>query len=283
MSRFEMEDLLPVVAVLAEKYTSKESSSITYEKANQLMEAVLYCIKEYDQGKKNQVQDPEADKGKVAMQTYEEGYDLVCKKVLKTNQLYIAIMETFDSYGSICYDETIKKGMEAFFKHYDVRFSPQDTLLTLDYPVLDFNYALQGIDAIYTYLSNVLIEQTFLSAFPREYVIDVLRAYDEDYEEMFYNIARVVYRAMTFHLLANKPLAERGYSKEEYERLGIAIISNTNKELKEQLELALYELTKQLYDKNSEVFEYLRKDLDDFVTELRNAAENQVLDVMFPL
>ena len=41
---YEMEELLPIVAELAEKYTSKESTSVSYEKANQLMEAVLYCI-----------------------------------------------------------------------------------------------------------------------------------------------------------------------------------------------------------------------------------------------
>lgn len=43
---YKMEDLLPVVAELAEKYTSKESTSLPYEKARQLMEAVLYCIRE---------------------------------------------------------------------------------------------------------------------------------------------------------------------------------------------------------------------------------------------
>ncbi|MFT4006898.1 MAG: DUF6179 domain-containing protein, partial [Lacrimispora sp.] len=44
----EMEELIPVVAELADKYTGKESTSITYDKANQLMGAVLYCIQEYE-------------------------------------------------------------------------------------------------------------------------------------------------------------------------------------------------------------------------------------------
>ena len=42
----EMEELLPVVAKLAERYTSKESSSVSYKTAEQLMEAVVYCINE---------------------------------------------------------------------------------------------------------------------------------------------------------------------------------------------------------------------------------------------
>lgn len=33
---YEMEELVPIVGKLAEKYTSHESTSITYEKAEQL-------------------------------------------------------------------------------------------------------------------------------------------------------------------------------------------------------------------------------------------------------
>ena len=41
---YRLEELLPAAAGLTEKYTSKESSSITYETAQMLMEAVIYCI-----------------------------------------------------------------------------------------------------------------------------------------------------------------------------------------------------------------------------------------------
>ena len=34
--RYEMEELVPIVAKLAKRYTSGESTSITYEKAQQL-------------------------------------------------------------------------------------------------------------------------------------------------------------------------------------------------------------------------------------------------------
>ena len=42
-----MEELVPIVGKLAEKYTSHESTSITYEKAEQLMGAVLYVFTNY--------------------------------------------------------------------------------------------------------------------------------------------------------------------------------------------------------------------------------------------
>ena len=43
---YQIEQLLPLAAELADRYTSKESSSVTYETAGALMEAVLYCMKE---------------------------------------------------------------------------------------------------------------------------------------------------------------------------------------------------------------------------------------------
>ena len=43
---YKIEQLLPLAAELADRYTSKESTSVTYETAGALMEAVLYCMKE---------------------------------------------------------------------------------------------------------------------------------------------------------------------------------------------------------------------------------------------
>ena len=41
---YTMEELIVIVGKLAEQYTSGESTSITYERARQFMEAVIYCI-----------------------------------------------------------------------------------------------------------------------------------------------------------------------------------------------------------------------------------------------
>lgn len=43
---YEMAQLLELTKQLSEQYTSKDSSSVTYETAGMLMEAVLYCIQE---------------------------------------------------------------------------------------------------------------------------------------------------------------------------------------------------------------------------------------------
>lgn len=75
---YKMEELAQIVAGLAEKYTAKESTSITYERAEQFMGAVLYCIREVWQQKENSIISRE---GMSALQAYETGFMLVEQKV----------------------------------------------------------------------------------------------------------------------------------------------------------------------------------------------------------
>lgn len=47
-NHYTLEELLPLLSRLVGKYTSFESSSVTNECAQTLMEAILYCIQEYE-------------------------------------------------------------------------------------------------------------------------------------------------------------------------------------------------------------------------------------------
>ena len=46
MNDFDVNLLMPIVAELSEKYTKKESSSVSYDTARRLMNAVVYCVSE---------------------------------------------------------------------------------------------------------------------------------------------------------------------------------------------------------------------------------------------
>ena len=50
---YEMEELVPIVGKLAEKYTANESTSITYEKAEQLMGAIKAVFRSWDNPRAN--------------------------------------------------------------------------------------------------------------------------------------------------------------------------------------------------------------------------------------
>lgn len=214
---YGMEELIPIVAELSGQYTGYESTSVTYEKAGQLMEAVIYCICEYersegDEGAAAYAGQSETGKGMLvipekisAKEAYRLGYQLVDAKVRAMKEMYHGLLTDFRTYGNIALKETVGAVPE-FLKWYDIRYAPQDTILTLDYPLLrdvtqrtagkrtpgeeaDFRFSesrraggnLQtrytGIDAVYEYVKCICIEQRFLNRFPEAYVIQVLEKY----------------------------------------------------------------------------------------------------------
>ena len=185
---YEPEELLPLVARLAKKYTGGESTSVTYETAQYLMEAVLYCINEC--GAERAV--PMGAARPSAEQMYRQGSTILKEKVLRTHSVYMKCMETFCAYGNENYEATVTKAIPGFFAYYDPVLAPQETIITMDYPVPVPLHMFTGIDAIAPYVEYIAMEQRFLAQFPRKYVIDVLQNDRKGYDRLFFNLGRVV-------------------------------------------------------------------------------------------
>ena len=199
--KFEMEELVPLVAELAESYTSFDSTSITWEKAEQLMEAVLYCIHELEITKNAEISPELVSDRMSAQQAYRTGLRYVEKKAKAALDLYNETLSDFVCYGNRCLYDTFVKGLPEFFKRYDARYEPQNTILTLDYPLLADLSEYTGIDRIYEYILCIRLEQRFLSRFPEKYVRDILSKYDRFYRDMIENICEIVFTEVIGHIL----------------------------------------------------------------------------------
>lgn len=275
--RYKPEELLPLVKELSWKYTGKASTSITYEEAQQLMKAVLYCIQEYTLGAGKDVLCP--GKKVSAREAYELGYALVLKKTQDARECYNQVAEHFDSYGNRAYEETFRKGIPEFFLWYDAKLKPQDHILTLDYPVLGDDVKACGIDRMYEYLWSIDQEQQFLARFPKAYVRTVNRERYPEYEEYFVNVCQTPLRRILCCMLAEIDLTRTELSKEEYVQIEQALDMDeeTGKGLKGRLEAALKLLVNQIYGGEEEMYQYLSRDLDDLAFELKNGIENHCL------
>lgn len=185
---YTMEELLPIVGELAEKYTSKESSSITYERAAQLMEAVIYCIAHFE-SRDNLLR---AQVLPSAREAYEIGYEMVIQKVKETQKKYNELLNFFDDYGNRNYRDTVEKALPGFFLYYNPRFAPMENIITMDYPVFGLNMRLEGIDMIRQYIDAIWEEQQYLRKFPRNYVVGELYSFHPRYEEEFFNLREIV-------------------------------------------------------------------------------------------
>lgn len=260
--KYSLEELLPLVTKLSKKYTSNESTSVTYEVAEQLMGAILYCINE---NKKGTMETEEFSselinyqKNLTAEDAYNAGYELVMKKARRANELNTLIGKNFCAYGNRAYSETVIDGMPEFFKYYDAKFSPQDHLLTLDYPTILPIEGHCGIDAIYLYLQYIALEQKFLSLIPYDQVITALMCYHNEYEELFINICSVVLRHILRHIMNEKGSVEE------------LIASFTDEQLLDYLKNMVKLLVDEKYEGELSLYKYLSEDLKAFILELRS-------------
>ena len=271
---YEMEELVPIVGKLAEKYTSHESTSITYEKAEQLMGAVLYCIHELWESSGNA---PSLNKKLSAQRAYEMGAAYVRDKTGKALDLYNRILPEFCHYENKCLYDTFVKGIPEFFKWYDVQFEPQNTILTLDYPLLKDISEYTGIDKIFEFIKAIGLEQKFLKLFPAGYVINILSKDNRNWQESMDNICEIVFIHVIGHIILGKSLTVIELEEDDYSYMQKIFKQATLEDIKKQLTTALEIFIKNYYENDRELLNYLSGAISGIVIKMKNAADNKVL------
>lgn len=271
---YEMEELVPIVGKLAEKYTAHESTSITYEKAEQLMGAVLYCIHELREISENA---PSLNEKIPAQRAYEIGAEYVKKKTEKALDLYNRILPEFCHYENKCLHDTFVKGIPEFFKWYDIRFEPQNTIVSLDYPLMKDISEYTGIDKIFEFIKSIGLEQKFLKLFPEGYVINVLSKDNGNWKESMDNICETVFIHVIGHIILGKSLTVIELEEDDYSYMQKVFEQTTLEETKKQLATALDVFVKNYYENDGELLNYLSGAIGSIVVRLKNAADNKVL------
>lgn len=231
---YQIEELLPIVTKLIDKYTSKESSSVSYEVARMIMGAVTYCIDENSEKELRSV----VINGKYppAQQMYEAGYDIVIRKTYEAKRWYEAVIQDFEDYGCKNYKDTILNGMPEFFRRYDSRFNPQDHLLTLDYPTMRRCAGLCGIDLVLEYLKSIYAEKKLLSCFEPQIISDLLESIITDYGDLYLdNICDAVLLRVVQCAIAGRAMKQLKLSAADQDTILSAAEGKSFRELEEMV------------------------------------------------
>ncbi|MDF2802635.1 MAG: hypothetical protein K0S61_2538 [Anaerocolumna sp.] len=277
---YSLEELLPIVEKLTSKYTSNESTSITYETANMLMEAVMYCIDELEK-EDNALLSIEKLDAKLA---YKQGYDRVIAKVFKTKQIYEELLLDFYDYRCRNLKDTIIKGMPEFFLRYDPHFNPGDHLLTLDYPTIGAVHTLKGIDAIYQYLINIKIENDFLSVFPHYSIENMLEQQVVDYAEYYYdNICYDVLLSCIGCIIAERPVKLLVLLPEDMKTVEDFFAGDNVKEAEMKIRMLINSLVEKGINGDITMKEYFYKVAGEFGVRILNGIKNHSLLEVFGL
>lgn len=281
---YQLEELMPIVKELSEKYTRKESTSITYELAQQLMEAVIYCIEQNDSVENSNLNTLLDTNTTISVKdAYNLGYTIAFNKVTKSMQIYDNIINGFNDYDNKAYHDTVVLGMPSFFKYYDIKFNPQNHLLTLDYPILININDKCGINAIYSYLNYIQLEQNFLNSLPESFVKKILVLYSKNYKSLFINICSIVLRYMLISIVCNNNINNYNYNENNIKQIKNFLQNKGKKDLETQLENILKNIIETKYENNQILYKYLLEDIKNFSTELLNAYKNNTIRNLFTL
>ncbi|MCI8418805.1 MAG: hypothetical protein HFI33_15140 [Lachnospiraceae bacterium] len=267
---YEMEELVPLVGKLAEKYTALDHTSVTYERAEKLMEAVLFCIQEAELMDGNSLA---LAGGRSAQEAYRIGLEAVERRTKATLEHYNEMLLEFDCYDNRCLYDTLIKGLPEFFKWYDIPFAPQETGLTLDYPVLKDLSGETGIRRIDKFIHCIGLEQEFLRGFSREYVKNLLSRYNRQYRSMIENLCLIVYEAVVRHMLVEKSLVEEGWGEAENLRLKQRLTKTSLPDIIEMVEQGTASFVGRYYGGMEELTDYLSGAIRGILVRLKNRAE----------
>ena len=279
---FGIAELLPLVKDLSEKYTSKSSTSIPYETAQQLMVGILYCIAETECsiGNYEDSQNIMANQNTTvsAKEAYDIGYTLVVQKVVTSQNLYNEMIIGFHDFGNLAYYETFTKQIPTFFKWYDARFCPQSNIVELDYPLLIQIQKLQGIDAINEYIKSIKYEQQFLQQFQGDYVKAILELFYQNYEELIVNLCGSLLKKGLVNMLLELPIQKTKLELADYKKLAILVKENKGDKLSDKLHELLRLLIDNVYEGDTKLLYYMQNGIPDIVAELVNGTENNYLE-----
>lgn len=274
---YQMEELLPIVSELAQKYAGYESTSITYEKAQAIMEAVIFCLNEYN----NSYTDSLIHKDISIKEQYNIGTKLIHKKVEDIRNIFNEISFRFEDFGVKCLYDTVQKGIPQFLKWYDIKFCPQNTILTLDYPLLIDCSSLTGADAVYKYIRAIQIEQIFFDAFDRSYVMMVLEKYNSKYRDMIENICSIVLTNIIGHIAIKKPFNDAEYLYEEYLQLSKVFGGKSIFDIENVTKGLIMKIVNRFYENDMDMLEYLCFETNNIAVRIYTANQYGKLSKVF--
>lgn len=274
---YQMEELLPIVSELAQKYAGYESTSITYEKAQSLMEAVLFCLNEYN----SLATDSLVQRDISVKEQYNIGAKLLSEKAEDIRKIFNEFSVQFEDFGVKCLYDTVQKGIPQFLKWYDIKFCPQNTILTLDYPLLIDCSSLTGADAVYKYIRAIQMEQIFLGKFDRNYVMLVLEKYNFEYRDMIENICSIVLTNIIGHIAIKKPFNDIDFLYGEYLQLSKIFAGKSIPDIENVVKDLIKKIVSQFYENDMDMLEYLCYETNNIAVRIYTANQHEQLSKIF--
>ena len=179
------ERLMLLLASRVRYATQGDSSSVSQEYAQALLEGVVFALQTHLQA---QGLSARALLEPPLPALYEEALSTLQGLLDQVRALYLRACETAPVFPNRTLHDTLQ-AIEGFLGKYDYRMFPQDSHCTLDYPLcLPIAADLQGVRRIHAYLQHLCLENAFLLRFPPDAQAHVYHALSPDPRDLLISL-----------------------------------------------------------------------------------------------
>ncbi|WDV46783.1 DUF6179 domain-containing protein [Clostridiaceae bacterium M8S5] len=284
LSDFEAEriqiELIDILKIQTEKFSSGDSSSIRIEKAQDILNSIMFTIgiwlKRYD----NPDDAVELIKKEKLYDIYIKGRHKIDSKINITKLLHLTLIKKLINTQNYYHNATIIDGINGFFKLYYPDFLAQEIHITADYPVFNTMEKLLGIEFIQSYLENLYYENAFCSNFSTEDIHYLLSGYHEEYKELVINIYELILTTCIGCIIVNEDAKRLKLSLKSIETLNVLFSDKSTEEIYYMLLQAVKILDKIFILDNNLVL-YIKESLEKIATNIINSVETNTIAKVF--
>lgn len=264
------------------RYTRGESTSVTIETAERLLNSIYYSIDAYMKSLHNVEEGIAYLKFKSIKEAYEKGIGIIVSCVEEARALFTEMMKNKLSIPLRAYNDTIDTALPDFFKKYDIMFNAHDTMADIDYPLVFDDTDVKGIFYIKQYLEKLNMETQFCSVFSNKEIVKVLKNYGRicgvNYTEPLVNIFELMINNAILTEMAGNDFNTLWISKFQQDILYQRLSSLSPGEISTLTDDTVEKVLEDCGICSNKLKEYVDKYKSVFIVRLINAMENHSLD-----
>ncbi|MDT8716824.1 hypothetical protein IAI10_09150 [Clostridium sp. 19966] len=289
MGKLENEGLMRIQLELMEllkehimDYTNGESSSVTVETTESLMNSILYGLDFYLLRINDHQQALEELKEKNMKSMYENALIMLQDYVRDTKQLYLRTKRDRLKVEVEAYNSTIDEGIEIFFQKYNIVFSAHNAMASIDYPLVFDDMRVRGISYMGNYLENLNIETKFCKLFSEETINKLLEGFGRlcrlNHRIELINIFEVLLNNSIFSGMCGKNADELFISYEEFYQLNKRIINIDVFSVNLLVDKAVEKIIIDMKIEDKKLIDYITSYKELFKKRISNALKNNCLN-----
>ncbi|MDP4093128.1 MAG: DUF6179 domain-containing protein [Bacillota bacterium] len=272
--------ILMILKDLIQRYTNGESSSVTIETAEKLLNSICFSIDACTAGYIGTRERIDLLLNGSITELYEKGLEIVSSYVAETKKLYYRIIKTRLNVPVEAYNLTIDD-FPIFFNKYSIVFGAHDAPSNIDYPLMFDNSHLKGVFYMKQYMENLLFETEICSHFDNREILKLLACYGKvysiDYKKTLLNICELVINNSIFSVIAGSKADRLTITEQQYESISKRLLRLNKEKTNTLLNEACEKMIHGLEIEQSKTITYIKIYMPELASRVTNAVKNNCL------